>query len=177
MENHVPHEEYQIDNQTQNDPLNAVRLTNDYIVKNHEDLAMFATVFFGVLNPSTGDLVYINGGHDPLYILDTLGRVKDHLGPTGPAVGIRADASLKEHQTRLDPGEILFGYTDGVIEARNSDGEFYTEKNLVALLKVGAETASDLLDNISNALQAYTADAEQFDDITMLAVRRAHEAG
>jgi sigma-B regulation protein RsbU (phosphoserine phosphatase) len=133
-------------------------------------------VFFGVLNPSTGDLAYINGGHDPLYILDTSGRVKDHLGPTGPAVGVRADANLKERQTRLEPGDILFGYTDGVIEARNSNGEFYAEKKLVALLKTGAKSASNLLENISNALQAYTTDAEQFDDITMLAVRRTQES-
>lgn len=158
---------------THNDALKAVRLTNDYIVKNHGDLAMFATVFFGVLNPANGDLIYINGGHDPLYILDTSGRVKDHLGPTGPAVGVRADAKLAERQTRLEPGDILFGYTDGVTEARNTSGEFFTEKNLLALLKVGANTAPDLLNSISEALQAYTADAEQFDDITMLAVRRA----
>ena len=175
--NQVPYLEKPVNKQTQNDPLKAVRLTNDYIAKNHEDLAMFATVFFGVLNPTTGDLVYINGGHDPLYILDKSGQVKDHLGPTGPAVGVRADANLKERQTRLVPGDILYGYTDGVIEARNSNGEFYTEKKLVALLKTGAESASSLLENISNALQAYTADAEQFDDITMLAVKRTQESG
>jgi serine phosphatase RsbU (regulator of sigma subunit) len=91
-------------------------------------------------------------------------------------VGVRADANLKERQTRLEPGDILFGYTDGVIEARNSNGEFYTEKKLVALLKTGAKSASNLLENISNALQAYTTDAEQFDDITMLAVRRTQES-
>lgn len=153
--------------------LKAVRLTNDYIVKNHEDLAMFATVFFGVLNPATGELIYINGGHDPLYILDPAGRVKDHLGPTGPAIGVRADATLEERRSVIEPGDILYGYTDGVTEARNGDGAFYTEKKLLALLKEGAGSASGLLENVAEALKAYIGDAEQFDDITMLAVRRA----
>ncbi len=155
------------------DALMAVKLTNDYIAKNHENLAMFATIFFGVLNPATGELTYINGGHDPLYILGPSGRVKNHLGPTGPAVGVRADVDLEERRARLEPGDILYGYTDGVTEARNIKGDFFTEKNLLALLKEGADTASGLLDGISRALKEYTGDAEQFDDITMLAVRRA----
>ena len=155
------------------DALMAIKLTNDYIAKNHENLAMFATIFFGVLDPATGELTFINGGHDPLYILGPSGRVKNHLGPTGPAVGVRADVALEERRARLEPGDILYGYTDGVTEARNVKGDFFTEKKLLALLKEGADTASGLLDSISGALKGYTGDAEQFDDITMLAVRRA----
>lgn len=154
------------------DALKAVRLTNDYIAKNHEDLAMFATIFFGVMDPATGELIYINGGHDPLYILDPSGRVKDHLGPTGPAVGVRADANLEERRAQIEPGDILYAYTDGVTEARNPNGDFFTEKKLLTLLKEGAGSASKLLENISKALESYTGEAEQFDDITMLAVRR-----
>jgi serine phosphatase RsbU (regulator of sigma subunit) len=165
-------DEADIGGRARQDALKAVRLTNDYIAKNHEDLAMFATIFFGVLDPATGELTYINGGHDPLYILDRSGRVKDHLGPTGPAVGVRADVDLEERRAQIEPGDILYGYTDGVTEARNPDGEFFTEKKLLALLKKGAGSASELLENISNALEAYTGEAEQFDDITMLAVRR-----
>ncbi len=171
-DNRLSPEEANRNNGTHNNALKAIKLTNDYIAKNHENLAMFATIFFGVLNPVTGDLTFINGGHDPLYLLDPSGRVKDHLGPTGPAVGVRADVNLEERQARLEPGDILYGYTDGVTEARNVKGEFFREKNLLALLKEGADTAAGLLDRISEELQVYTADAEQFDDITMLAVRR-----
>ena len=172
-ENRIISQDPDTGNGSHQDALKAVSLTNDYIVKNHEDLAMFATIFFGVLNPVTGDLNYINGGHDPLYILDPSGRVKDHLGPTGPAVGVRADAKLEIRRSVIEPGDILYGYTDGVTEARKADGGFFTEKKLLALLKEGAETASGLLDNISEVLHAYIGDAEQFDDITMLAVRRS----
>jgi serine phosphatase RsbU (regulator of sigma subunit) len=152
--------------------LEAVRLTNAYIVKNHEDLAMFATLFFGVLNPLTGELSYINGGHDPPYILDNAGTIKVHLGPTGPAVGVQADANLEIRQTSMAPGDIFFGYTDGVTEARMAGGEFFGEKRLLRLLKVGGYSAEAVLKNVSEALEAHIGSAEQFDDITMLAVRR-----
>lgn len=152
--------------------LEAVGLTNAYIVKNHEDLAMFATLFFGVLNPSTGELSYINGGHDPPYILDEAGTIKVHLGPTGPAVGVQADANLEMRQTSLAPGDILLGYTDGVTEARMAEGEFFGEKRLLRLLKSGGFSAEGMLKNISEALETHIGSAEQFDDITMLAVRR-----
>ena len=152
--------------------LEAVGLTNAYIVKNHEDLAMFATLFFGVLNPSTGELSYINGGHDPPYILDSVGTIKDHLGPTGPAVGVQADANLEMRQTSMAPGDIFFGYTDGVTEARMVEGEFFGEKRLLRLLKAGGYSAEGMLKNVSEALEAHIGSAEQFDDITMLAVRR-----
>ena len=152
--------------------LKAIQLTNDYIVQNHEELAMFATVFFGVLEPKTGVLTYINGGHDPLYILNPSGGVRQHLGPTGPAVGIRPDAKLEIQQTRINPGEILFGYTDGVTEASAIDGTFFNEKKLLTQLKSGASSASQLLDKISTEVKNHIGSAEQFDDITMLAVRR-----
>ncbi len=159
-------------NSFQFNPLKAVQLTNDYIVQNHEDLAMFATLFFGVLDPVTGDLAYINGGHDPLYILNPSGGVREHLGPTGPAVGVQPDVILDIRQARINPGEILFGYTDGVTEARAKDGSFYSEKRLLAFLKTGAASSGQLLDRLSAEVENHMGGTEQFDDITMLAVKR-----
>jgi sigma-B regulation protein RsbU (phosphoserine phosphatase) len=152
--------------------LEAVRLTNAYIVKNHEDLAMFATLFFGVLNPSTGELSYINGGHEPPYIVNNEGTIRVHLGPTGPAVGVQADANLEMRQTSISPGDLFFGYTDGVTEARMAEGEFFGERRLLKLLKAGGCSAEGMVKNISAALETYIGRAEQFDDITMLAIRR-----
>jgi len=73
--------------------LRAVPFTNNYIAQTHGDECMFATLFFGVLNPKTGQLYYINAGHEPLYLLDSNG-VKKALDPTGPAVGIVAQLRL-----------------------------------------------------------------------------------
>jgi sigma-B regulation protein RsbU (phosphoserine phosphatase) len=152
--------------------LKAVELTNDYIAKNHEALAMFATLFFGVLVPETGELHYVNGGHDPLYVIGPSGAVRDHLGPTGPAVGVQLNAGFQIGQTTLHPGEILFGYTDGVTEARGEDESFFSEKRLLQILKSGATSASLLLERISREVQDHIGNSDQFDDITMLSVRR-----
>jgi serine phosphatase RsbU (regulator of sigma subunit) len=159
-------------NITEHSAMNAVQLTNSYIAKNHEDLAMFATLFFGVLDPKTGDLTYINGGHDPLYIIKPVGGIKHYLGPTGPAVGIQSDAHFEIRKTRLEPDEVLFGYTDGVTEARNTDDEFFNEKRLVQMITTDFESAAELLKRIAEAIKAHTGKADQFDDITMLAIRR-----
>ena len=97
--------------------LKAVQLTNKYIALNHGDLAMFATLFFGILDPDSGVLSYVNGGHEPVFIVGPHGGVKAHLTATGPAVGIEPKIDFKIQQTQLDPGDILLGYTDGVTEA------------------------------------------------------------
>jgi len=150
----------------------AVHLTNDYIVENHGDLGMFATLFFGVLDPETGTLAYINGGHDPLYLIDSAGSIRRNLGPTGPAVGVQPRARLEIRKIQIRPDEILFGYTDGVTEARSEDGEFFSERRLLAELRRGTSSAAELVDRIAGAVRSHIAGAEQFDDITMLAVWR-----
>jgi serine phosphatase RsbU (regulator of sigma subunit) len=152
--------------------LKAVQLANDYILKNHEELAMFATLFFGVLDPESGGLTYVNAGHNPLYILKPGGGIRRELGPTGPAVGIQSDIKMEIGQARLSPGDILFGYTDGVTEARADDDSFFSESALLSMLAEDAASAKDLLNRIASAVKAHSGSAEQFDDITMLAVRR-----
>lgn len=166
-----PHDE-SIPDTPLNGALRAVQLTNNYIATNHEDLAMFATLFFGVLDPETGALIYISGGHDPLYIMKSSGSIKEYLGPTGPAVGVQADARFETRETRLGAGDILFGYTDGVTEARDTDEEFFNEKRLIAMLNADVTSAATLLDRIATAVKKHIGRADQFDDITMLAIRR-----
>ncbi|MEJ2170547.1 MAG: PP2C family protein-serine/threonine phosphatase [Desulfobacterales bacterium] len=152
--------------------LNAVSLTNNYIALNHGDLAMFATLFFGILDPATGLLSYINGGHEPLYILNPGGGVKAHLTATGPSVGILPQIDFRIEQVRLEPGDVLLGYTDGVTEAVAPDSRFFTMKQLLSLLDAPSSAAAELLDRIAESLQAHIGEAEQFDDITLLAIRR-----
>jgi serine phosphatase RsbU (regulator of sigma subunit) len=87
-------------------------------------------------------------------------------------VGIEAEIGFKIQQTRMAPGDILLGYTDGVTEANTSDDTFFTMKRLLSLLETPASTATDLLDRIANSVEAHISGAGQFDDITLLAVRR-----
>jgi sigma-B regulation protein RsbU (phosphoserine phosphatase) len=152
--------------------LRAIHLTNNYIALNHGDLAMFATLFFGILDPDSGTLSYINGGHEPIFVLGPGGGVKERLAVTGPSVGVEPNIVFKIQQSRLEPGDILLGYTDGVVEANASDGGFFTMERLVATLEAPASSAADLLDRIADSLQVHIGEADQFDDVTLLAIRR-----
>jgi len=151
---------------------NAMVLTNNYITDNHVDMNMFVTLFFGVLDPATGALIYVNGGHLPPVIVGPNG-VKSSLAVTGPAVGLMPNVDFAIGHAQLEPGDILFCYTDGVTDARSSGGEFFGAKRLQSLLEQPDPTASALLSRIESSVQAHIASAAQFDDITMLAVRRA----
>jgi phosphoserine phosphatase RsbU/P len=152
---------------------NAMNLTNDYIAHNHADSNMFATTFFGVLDPISGILTYVNGGHNPPVIVGPQG-IKSRLKPTGPAVGMLPDVDYRIAQATIEPGDILFTYTDGVTDTRapNPGRELFSEKRMLALVEQPALTAVALLDRLDSALHTHMADADQFDDITMLAARR-----
>jgi len=159
------------------DPTNAliaVALTNDYIEQNHSRMSMFATLFFGVLDPETGSLAYINAGHEPLIVVGP-GGIKEDLQPTGPAVGMMLEAKFKIKHVRLEPGDILIGYTDGVTEACSPSGELFTKKRLRSILQQPISSAPELLERIKADLFTYTESAPQSDDITLLAIQGAPE--
>lgn len=158
-----------------NNALEAVRMTNNYIVQNHDELSMFATLFFGVLCPDTGLLTYISGGHEPLFVIGSSGRTKQ-LTHTGPAVGLIADATFRTEQIYLEPGATMFGYTDGVTEARSSEGNLFGKNRLEMLLTETFSSAGDLIEHIKSNLFTFTSGAAQEDDITLLAVQRSPEA-
>jgi sigma-B regulation protein RsbU (phosphoserine phosphatase) len=149
---------------------NAMVNTNNYIVNNHADMNMFVTLFFGVLDPITGALLYVNGGHIPPIIIGPTG-VRATLEVTGPAVGMMPEIDYTIGQAQLEPGDTLFCYTDGVTDARAPNGEFFGTKRTLQLLEDLRPTASALLTQVETTVAAHIASADQFDDITMLAVR------
>lgn len=151
--------------------LQAVPLTNDYISLEHGHEAMFATLFFGILNPVTGDLSYINGGHEPLFIIGRSG-IKEALSAGGPVVGISTGAEFKIQQSQLEPGDILIGYTDGVTEALSPRQTLYSKEKFRALLELPASSATELIERIQTDLFLHIDNAPQSDDITMIAVHR-----
>ncbi len=150
---------------------NAMVLTNNYITDNHLEMNMFVTLFFGVFDPITGLLIYANGGHCPPVLVGPEG-VKARLAMTGPAVGMMPGADFNIDQVQIEPGDTLFCYSDGVTDARDPERKFFGEKRLLELATQPAHSATALLDRFEANLQAHIASADQFDDITMLAVRR-----
>jgi sigma-B regulation protein RsbU (phosphoserine phosphatase) len=150
--------------------LRAISLTNDYIAQDNE-MEMFATLFFGVLDPKNGKLVYINGGHEAAFVIDQNG-VRERLLHTGPAVGIFDEAKFECKEIQLQPGEILFAYTDGVIDARSPGQERFGKRRLSALLSQPPDSALELMQRVATRLFAHIGKAPQEDDITILTFQR-----
>jgi serine phosphatase RsbU (regulator of sigma subunit) len=147
--------------------------TNDYIARTHGNANMFATVFFGVLDPGSGSLSWINAGHEAP-VLTAGFEVNARLTPSGPALGMMPGMKFEARESRIEPGQTLLAFTDGVTEAKDVAGHLFSEERLLELLTESpAPTGTALLDRIEQAVAAHTAGAERFDDVTILAVRRA----
>jgi phosphoserine phosphatase RsbU/P len=149
---------------------NPVELTNEYILRNHAQSNMFVTLFYGVLDPASGQLAYVNCGHNAPVIIDSTGVVR--LRPNNPAVGMAPNIELKVQQVSLKEGAVLFAFTDGVTEARDANGGFFTEERLLQILEQPAPSAVALLNRIMESTDVHIGTAPQFDDITMIAIRR-----
>ncbi len=144
---------------------------NDYVATTHSRANMFATLFFGVLDPAAGSLVYVNAGHEAPVLLGP-GGDRERLAPTGPAVGLLPGMEFRTRETVISSGCMLLAFTDGVTDALGADGTPFTEERLLSLLAEPVPSAAGMLSRIEEEIGAYTQDAAPFDDITMLAVRR-----
>jgi phosphoserine phosphatase RsbU/P len=145
--------------------------TNDYIARLHGRTNMFATVFLGALDPESGHLDYVNAGHDPALVIAPDGGIQE-LRPTGPALGLRADAGFKAGEAMLERGYGLFAFTDGLVEARNPAGEAFGAQRLRDALRGNSASATTLVRGVMAALQTFTGPAEPHDDVTILAASR-----
>ncbi len=152
---------------------NAIDLTNNYIATEHGNSNMFATVFFGLLDPTDGTLIYINAGHEAPLVISN-GILKTRLNPTGPAVGMLPNMEFKIERVSLSPGESLLLYTDGVTDALNAKDEQFSEESLIAAAIKPSASAQTFLSDIVAAVDTHIAGREQYDDITLLAVTRRH---
>jgi hypothetical protein len=124
------------------------------------------------LDPASGHLVYINGGHEPLYVIGRKDGVKKELPLTGPAVGLMENFNFKAQWLQLDPGDLLLGFTDGVTESCNSEEEFFTRTRVKDILAQPMASARDLLDRILQQVFDFVDTAPRSEDITMLAIQR-----
>jgi len=145
--------------------------TNDYIARLHGRTNMFATVFLASLEPYSGELVYVNAGHEPALIIAPDGSIEE-LRPTGPALGMMPDSPFKAITRTLEKGHQLLAFTDGLVEAHSPTGDIYGGKRLHDLLRAHAGTsASELVRAVLEAQEKFGGHADPHDDLTMLAAR------
>jgi serine phosphatase RsbU (regulator of sigma subunit) len=151
--------------------MNIIKLTNNYIENTHDESCMFATVFLGILIPDTGLLKYINCGHMAPLIVDGKG-IKASLKPTGPAVGLLPGLEYSVKETHLSHGDTLLAFTDGAIEARNHQGESFSLDRFLQLAAQPSLSPSNLLYKVTTEIHNHVSGMEQYDDITLFAIKR-----
>ena len=136
------------------------------------DAGMFVTAWMGFLNLETGELKYVNAGHNRPLIRRNGGQFEYLRGPAGFVLGGMEGIVYKEQNTVLNPGDEIFLYTDGVTEATNCDHELYGDDRLneCANRCIGLN-AKDLCNRIKEEVEAFYEGNEQFDDITELSMQ------
>ncbi|MCM1162278.1 MAG: SpoIIE family protein phosphatase [Roseburia sp.] len=153
-------------------PLNeAVEKVNDNLCKNNKN-GMFVTAWIGVLTISTGKLIFVNAGHCRPLIRQADGACTYETAISGFVLAGMEETKYRQSEIRLRKGDTLLLYTDGVTEATNSQNNLYGEKRLEQLMTaMEQQEPKDVLLEVWRDVNHFQGEAEQSDDITMLALR------
>ena len=152
----------------------ALWFANDYIASEHGESTMFITLFYAVLEPTTGRLGYINAGHNPPLIVSADGGSVRELESSALPLGIIPGQTFETNSLMLAPGELLVGFSDGITEAMNQDGEPYGDQRLLQAVQAHAgQSAQTLVQTIIHLVDEFAAGAPQADDMTLLIIKRA----
>ena len=132
----------------------------------------FVTLFYAELDPDSGALSFLNAGHNPPLIVHNAGTV-EQLASGGLPLGIKRDAEYREGRTRLQPGDVLVIYSDGVTEAVSPTGEEFGPTRLYEVVSRNVEaSAAGIRDRIESSLTKFAQGTSAADDITLVIVKR-----
>ena len=148
-----------------------ISFTNNYVAETHGHTSMFSTVFIFIIDFKNSKLTYINGGNEPALLLGNEGGITE-LWPTGPIVGIIPNAEFLAKEIVINENDLLLAYTDGVTDALNPNEASFGRERLAGLLKENQTTCERLVKTIEQRLIQFIGDAVQFDDITVLAIKK-----
>ena len=153
-------------------PADCITYSNKLLAAESVD-CMFVTVFYGIFNMKTGEINYCNAGHNPPYVLKRNGQVEALPMSQDPMVGAIDGIDYHEASLQLDQGDALVMFTDGVTEAMNIQNEEFGEERLEDTLdEVALHNCQQIVDAIKADVAAFAGEAEQSDDITVLALKR-----
>jgi serine phosphatase RsbU (regulator of sigma subunit) len=144
---------------------------NDFIHKSSA-INNFITFFFCELNMKSGELKFVNAGHNPPIVLDKKGKI-ERLESSGLCLGMFPDVEYKAQTVTLRSGDVSLLFTDGITESRNKENKEFEEDKLVKLLKKNAKLpAPELLNKIQREVETFTAGTEQMDDQTVVVIKK-----
>lgn len=153
-------------------PAEIVRQLNDQLCADNEQM-MFVTTFFGILDLESGDFEFVNAGHNPPLLLRPGGDVLVLPHSQNPALAVMDGLLFRQGSLRMQDGDTLLLYTDGVTEAQNQAGELFGDARLLAWAsQASLEGQADLTATLLSAVRAFEDGAAQADDITCVALRR-----
>jgi serine phosphatase RsbU (regulator of sigma subunit) len=138
----------------------------------HSPASRFITLFFAACDPVTGRVVYVNAGHMPALLRRRDGTF-DHLTGGGIALGMFDHSKYEAHEARLEPGDTLVLYSDGVTEAEDHHGQPFEESGLEAVVTAHAlASPTELAGTILGVVEAHARETFLADDLTVLVVAR-----
>ncbi len=132
---------------------------------------VYLTLFMGILEKDGRRLRYVNAGHNPQFVIRQRGGIVP-LTSTGLPIALYAGHGYAEAQIDLEHGDLLFFYTDGLVEAENADGDMYGAERLQVLLaEAQAREIDALLGHVEERVRTFRGGVEPLDDATMMALR------
>lgn len=151
-------------------PAEVLEQTNATICQNNAD-DMFVTAWFGILEIPTGRIIAANAGHEYPMVRKVDGEFEILKDKHGFVLGGMEGMKYENYEIVLEKGGMLFLYTDGVPESTNVNDELFGVKRVIeALNQSGADGPVDLLGAVKNSVSIFAREADQFDDLTMLAL-------
>jgi phosphoserine phosphatase RsbU/P len=144
------------------------------LITEHNRSGLLLTAFYAIIKPGDPHIWFANAGHEPPFLYRAASQSCIELNiNSGLLIGARREVTYPEHCIELEPGDALVGYTDGVTEARNLAGEFFSAEKLQETISAsGSLPAAQLLDAIQAGLSGFTRGAVQADDITILILKK-----
>ena len=152
-------------------PLELAARLNDFLHQSLES-GKFVTAFLAVLDGGDGSLTYVNAGHNPPLLLRADGRA-EWLREGGTILGILPGGVYEQGRTRLENGDVLVLYTDGVTEGARVGGEQWgEERTLETVRRLASESCARIADELARAVRAFEGTAGATDDVTLVVARR-----
>ncbi len=159
-------------------PAETMKLVNDHLAANNPS-CMFVTLWIGLFDVESGRITFANGGHPAPCVAPAAagGAVRWVRDLSGPLVGVMEEAQFVDHETTLAENEVMLVYSDGVTEAMDAERHLFSEEKLaVAAASAAGASPKRLIETVLSAVTAHRGEAEQSDDITMVAFTKKGEA-
>jgi sigma-B regulation protein RsbU (phosphoserine phosphatase) len=153
-------------------PAGAIARANELILSDTRP-ELFVTLFYAILEAQSGQLTYVNAGHVPPLLVRGSDGTTEELWTRGMALGVLSGLEFVEKQARVEAGDVLVLYTDGVTDACNAEMQRFGHDRLVATTKAHrTHSAMDLARRITASVADFVGDTPQSDDLTLVVAKR-----